>query len=127
MPSARRSIAGTSLALLAAATLAACGSDSAASEGSGESWTYTDGSGETVELDSRPTRIIAHAHAAAALMSFGIRPVGIYADTPIEEDPGLKDLDLEGIEILGETWGEVDVAKAAGVDPRPDSRLTTTD
>jgi iron complex transport system substrate-binding protein len=50
-------------------------------------------------------------------MSFGIRPVGIYTDTPIEDDPGLKDLDLDGIEILGEAWGEIDVEKAAELAP----------
>ena len=104
-------------ALLIATTVAACGSDSSASEDAGGPWKFTDGSGETVELESTPTRIIAHSHAAAALMSYGIRPVGIYADTPVEEDPGLDGLDLEGIEILGETWGEIDVEKAATLNP----------
>lgn len=104
-------------ALLAAMALTGCGSDSTVDEGSGGPWKFTDGSGKTVELDSTPTRIIAHGHAAAALMSFGIRPVGIYADTPVEEDPGLRDLDLEGIEILGESWGEIDVEKAATLNP----------
>ena len=117
MPSARRSAAAAALSILAAAAFAACGSDSAASEGSGGPWTYTDGSGKTVELASRPARIIAHGHAAAALLSFGIRPIGIYTDTPIEDDPGLKDLDLDGIEILGEAWGEIDVEKAAELAP----------
>jgi iron complex transport system substrate-binding protein len=109
----------TSTALLAGAlAIAGCGSDSDAADGdSGGRWTFTDGSGETVELDSRPERIIAHGHAAAALISFGIRPVGIYADTPVEEDPGLKDLDLSGIEIIGENWGEIDVEKAAALKP----------
>jgi iron complex transport system substrate-binding protein len=113
----RGAAAATAAALLIAMTAAACGSDSSASAGSGGPWEFTDGSGETVELETTPTRIIAHSHAAAALMSFGIRPIGIYADTPIEDDPGLKDLDLEGIEILGETWGEIDVAKAATLNP----------
>ena len=36
-------------------------------------WTFTDGSGEVVTADQRPSRIIAHAGEAAALMSFGIR------------------------------------------------------
>jgi iron complex transport system substrate-binding protein len=105
--------------LAAAGTLAACGSDASSGESGagGGPWSYTDGSGETVELESTPTRIIAHGHAAAALMSFGIKPVGIYADTPIEDDPGLKDLDLSGIEIIGETWGEIDVEKAAELRP----------
>jgi iron complex transport system substrate-binding protein len=117
VPTSRRSPITALAVLLAAAALAGCGADSAADEGSGGPWSFTDGSGKTVELDSTPTRIIAHGHAAAALMSFGIRPVGIYTDTPVEKDPGLKDLDLEGIEILGETWGEIDVEKAATLNP----------
>jgi iron complex transport system substrate-binding protein len=112
-----RGAAAATAALLIATTAAACGSDSSASEDAGRPWKFTDGSGETVELEPAPTRIIAHAHAAAALMSFGIRPVGIYADVPVKEDPGLEDLDLEGIEILGETWGEIDVEKAATLNP----------
>jgi len=105
------------LTLAAAVALGACGSDSTGGSGSSGAWTFEDGSGEVVELDEAPERIIAHGHAAAALMSFGIRPVGIYADTPVEEDPGLKDLDLSGIEILGETWGEIDVEEAAELSP----------
>jgi iron complex transport system substrate-binding protein len=105
------------LVLAAAIALAACGSESSGGEASSRGWQFEDGSGEIIELDSTPERIIAHGHAAAALISFGIRPVGIYADTPVEEDPGLKDLDLSGIEILGETWGEIDVEKAAELNP----------
>jgi iron complex transport system substrate-binding protein len=113
----RLSAASTLVALLAVLALAACGSESADEGGSSGAWTFKDGSGEVVELDSTPERIIAHGHAAAALMSFGIRPVGIYADMPVEEDPGLEGLDLSGIEILGETWGEIDVEKAAELNP----------
>jgi iron complex transport system substrate-binding protein len=105
------------MGLIAAAGIAACGSDSSAQGTAGGPWKFTDGSGEVVELEARPERIIAHGHAAASLIEFGIRPVGIYTDTPIEDDPGLKDLDLEGIEILGETWGEIDVEKAATLNP----------
>ena len=50
-------------------------------------------------------------------MSFGIRPVGIYADEAVKNDPNLKGLDLTGIEILGEEWGKIDVEKAAGLRP----------
>jgi iron complex transport system substrate-binding protein len=80
-------------------------------------WEWTDADGETVRLDEVPTRIIAHSGEAAALMSYGIRPVGIYADEPVKTDPNLQGLDLEGVEILGEEWGSIDVAKAATLDP----------
>jgi len=80
-------------------------------------WEWEDADGETVRLDEVPTRIIAHSGEAAALMSYGIRPVGIYADEATKTDPNLQGLDLEGIEILGEEWGSIDVAKAATLDP----------
>jgi iron complex transport system substrate-binding protein len=80
-------------------------------------WSFTDGSGKTVELDATPTRIIAHAYAAAALMEFGIKPVGVYADMPIKDDVGLRNVDFDGIEILGQEWGKIDVEKAATLQP----------
>jgi iron complex transport system substrate-binding protein len=103
------------LALLSAALLlTACGSSSDdAGSGSTGPWKFVDGSGKTVELDSRPTRIIAHAGEAAALMAYGIRPVGIYADESVKTEPNLQGLDLSGIEILGEEWGVIDVEKAS--------------
>jgi iron complex transport system substrate-binding protein len=100
--------------------LAGCGSeDSPADDAAAASgpWSFTDGSGEVVKADKAPTRIIAHAGEAAALMSFGIKPVGIYADEAVKTDPNLKSLDLTGIEILGEEWGKIDVEKAAALRP----------
>lgn len=116
------------LSFVAVASLAlglvACSSDvddasdaDAAAEQLEGPWEFTDGSGEVITLDEVPTRIIAHAGEAAALMSYGIRPVGIYASEPVETEPNLAGLDLEGIEILGEEWGSIDVAKAATLDP----------
>ncbi|GAA4455533.1 ABC transporter substrate-binding protein [Phytohabitans houttuyneae] len=104
------------------AVLAGCGDDSS---GGGDSaaaapagpWSFTDGSGQVVKADKTPTRIIAHAGEAAALMSFGIKPVGIFADESVKTDPNLKNLDLTGIEILGEEWGKIDVEKAAALRP----------
>jgi iron complex transport system substrate-binding protein len=104
--------------LSAGLLLTACGSaaDDTGSDSTGP-WKFTDGSGKTVELDHTPTRIIAHAGEAAALMTYGIRPVGIYADESVETDPNLEGLNLDGIEILGEEWGVIDVEKAAELDP----------
>ncbi|WP_083958663.1 ABC transporter substrate-binding protein [Herbidospora mongoliensis] len=84
---------------------------------SSSAWSFTDGSGKAVTAEKTPTRIIAHAGEAAALMSFGIKPVGIYADESIKTDANLKDLDLTGIEILGQEWGKIDVEKAAALRP----------
>jgi iron complex transport system substrate-binding protein len=116
-------VAATSLSL----ALTACSSD-VADSGEGEPasgasstpegpWSFTDGSGEVVELDEVPTRIIAHSAEAAALMSYGIKPVGIYGDEPVATDPNLQGLDLTGIEILGEEWGVIDVKLASTLDP----------
>jgi iron complex transport system substrate-binding protein len=113
--------------LAAGLVLSACGSDIDEGDDTAGSnpdvtvpegpWEFTDGSGEVVKLDETPTRIIAHAGEAAALMSYGIKPVGIYADESVKTDPNLKGLDLSGIEILGEEWGSIDVAKASTLNP----------
>jgi iron complex transport system substrate-binding protein len=81
------------------------------------SWTYADGSGNTVTVDHVPTRIIASQDAAAGLIPLGIRPVGIYVDSAVAEAKALEGLDLTGIEIIGEAWGEVSVEKAAALKP----------
>lgn len=80
-------------------------------------WTYTGGDGETVTLDEAPVRIIASQDAAAGLIPLGIRPVGIYADSNVADAKALQGLDLTGIEIIGQAWGEVDIEKAAALQP----------
>jgi iron complex transport system substrate-binding protein len=82
-----------------------------------QAWTYVDGTGQTVTLDAVPQRIIASQDAAAGLIPLGIRPVGIYADSPVAEAKALQGLDLTGIEIIGTTWGEVDIERAAALAP----------
>lgn len=82
-----------------------------------QAWTYTDASGQTVTLDAVPERIVMHQDAAAGLIPLGIRPVGIYADGAIADAKALQGLDLTGIEILGQTWGEVDIEKVAALQP----------
>lgn len=113
----RRAVAALG-ALLLAGTVAACGSSSDDKDDATDGpWSFKSGNGETVKLDKTPKRIIASGAEAAALISFGIRPVGLYAVGPIKDDPNLKDLDLSGITILSETWGDIDVEKAATLNP----------
>lgn len=114
-----RRLAAIGAVLIMVGALAACGSDSSSNSGTDAeaAWTYTDGAGKTVTLDERPSRIIAHAYSAAALMEFGIRPVAVYADGPIKDDVGLQGVDLSGIEVIGEEWGKIDVEKAAALNP----------
>jgi iron complex transport system substrate-binding protein len=80
-------------------------------------WSYVDGSGTETVLDEVPVRIVAHGSAASALIPLGIRPVGIYADAAVEEDLGLRDLDLTGIEIVGEEWGVINLEAVAALQP----------
>ena len=82
-----------------------------------EPWTYVDGAGETITLDTVPTRIIATEDAAAALIPLGIRPVGIIASTMPAESNALRGLDLTGIEMVGVAYNEIDIEKAAALQP----------
>ncbi|MFK3979551.1 ABC transporter substrate-binding protein [Micromonospora sp. NPDC050397] len=109
-------VAALSVALVG---LTGCGNESDSGDNAAASgpWSFTDGSGQVVKADKTPTRIIAHAGEAAALMSFGIKPVGVYADESVKTDPNLKNLDLTGVEILGDEWGKIDVEKAAALRP----------
>src|SRR5690554_4855059 len=104
------------LALVASAALTACGSSDDDSSGDA-AWSYTSGNGDVITLDHKPQRIIASAAEAAGLMQYGIKPVAIYLAQPIENEPGLKDLDLDGIEIIGKEWGKIDGEKAAQLKP----------
>lgn len=106
--------------LLVAATalvLAGCGAGSDKGGASGGGWTYTSGDGKTYTADKVPTRIIAQGEAAAALIAHGIRPVGIFLSQPLKDTKSLQGVDLDGIEIIGETWGTIDAEKAAALRP----------
>jgi iron complex transport system substrate-binding protein len=91
--------------------LAGCSSGTQDQTSTG-AWSYVSGDGKTYTKDKIPTRIVAHAYAAKALIGFGIKPVGIYADGPIADDVGLKGVDFSGVTILSEEWGKIDVEKA---------------
>lgn len=112
-----RLVAGTAAALLSLSVLAACGSDSGSDAASGDGWSYTSGDGKEYTADEVPTRILAQGEAAAALLSFGIKPVGMYLNEPLKDNKSLKNFDVSGIEIVGETWGQIDVEKAAALKP----------
>lgn len=116
-----RRVAAAVAAAVSLTAVAACGAAAEKGSTSAKSddgpWSYTSASGEVVKVDHRPERIIAHADEAAALMSYGIRPVGIYGNEKPEENKNLTDFDLTGITVLGTEWGEIDVEKAAALNP----------
>ena len=113
----RRAAAALS-ALLMAGTLTACGSTSSSDDdASGGPWSYTSGNGETVKLDTTPSGSSPARAEAAGLLAYGIRPVGIYVARTGRRRREPQNLDLTGIEIVGETWGEIDVEKVANLNP----------
>lgn len=109
-------------ALSAALLLGACGSGSATSDDSAASddskpWSYKSASGEVVKVDHLPTRIIAQSDVAPTLLSYGIKPVGIYGSEKPEDNRNLEGYDRSGITVLGTEWGDIDVEAAAGLRP----------
>ena len=111
------------VAAMAALVLTACGSIASDDGDAGKGWSYKSGDGKTYTADTTPKRIIAGPEAAAALLSHGIRPKGVFLNDKLENTKALKGFDMSGIEILGETWGEIDAEKAAAL--RPDLIVTT--
>jgi iron complex transport system substrate-binding protein len=94
------------------------GDDPGSNDGNAEPFSFTDDRGEEVTLDkSSDIRVVAHEDAANALMHFGIKPVGIFGGAPLEDNPQLGDLDVSGIESLGEVWGEIDLEKLGTLQP----------
>ncbi|MBF4462598.1 ABC transporter substrate-binding protein [Rathayibacter sp. VKM Ac-2879] len=91
--------------------------DAASSSASGAPFTYTDARGETVDLDTTPTKIVMSEQAAAALIPYGIRPVGVWGSSAPEASGVLAGLDLTGIETLGVTYGDVNVDKLVSLEP----------
>ena len=116
-----RAAAAAAAAMFSLAALTACGSsakgDAASEKADDGPWSYASANGETVKVDHTPVRIIAHSDEDAALMSYGIKPVGIYGNEKPEDNKNLVGHDLSGIAVLGTEWGEVDVEKAAALNP----------
>ena len=111
------------VAVMAALVLTACGTDPSDDGGEEKGWSYKSGDGKTYTAEKTPTRIIAQGEAAAALMSFGIKPKAVFLNDKLENVKALAGVDMSGIEIIGETWGEIDAEKAAAI--RPDLIVTT--
>ena len=71
-------------------------------------------------LPDVPKRIVAHANVAAGLIPLGIRPVGIYVDGPVKDDPSLRATSQKLYDQTKQSYGEMiqrmDSA-AASMDP----------
>ena len=103
--------------VLATSVLAACGSSADNSKAKSGPWEIQSGNGKTVSTPTTPTRIIAQSDAAASLLAYGIKPVGIFGNENPKDNKNLKGYDLSGIAVLGTEWGEINVEKAATLKP----------
>jgi iron complex transport system substrate-binding protein len=120
--SRRQALAAASvIALLPTRALAAWqdAGTPAASDADGE-WTFTDDAGVTITLPQRPGRVVAYLPLAASLWEFGVRPVGVYGTTRRPDgtpEVYAGDVDLDAVEAIGETYGELDLEKLVALQP----------
>ena len=118
----RKSLAASLAAVLAAVTLAACGSsDDSGAEGP---WTFTDDLGTKIELDAVPERIVAQSSVAAALTQLGLGDKIVGTFGPLKNAAGDVDSQAAGLDPTkvedvtgGGEYGDIDLEKLAGLEP----------
>ncbi|MDT0274597.1 ABC transporter substrate-binding protein [Blastococcus goldschmidtiae] len=106
--------------------LSACsgGDDGDESSGaSGEGWSFTDDLGTTVELDEAPDRVAGINDVMSSLWNYGIEPVATFGQTSTADDVAFEGRDLSDVEILGESYGDIDLEQLAAA--APDVIVTT--
>jgi iron complex transport system substrate-binding protein len=88
-------------------------------DASGE-WTYIDDAGVTITRPGRPERVVAYLPLAAAFWDYGLRPTGYYG-TALRPDGAhevfVGNIDLDAVESIGETYGEMDLEKLVALKP----------
>ena len=113
----RRLLCG--LLALTVVSVSACssdgGGDTAAASESG--WEFTDDLGNTVTLDEAPTRVAGLNDVLSSLWNYGIEPVAAWGQTSIEDDVAFESKDLSGVEIVGTSYGQIDLEQLAAADP----------
>jgi iron complex transport system substrate-binding protein len=119
----RRLLGG--LLALAVVGVSACSSDDGGDDAaaSGESWSFTDDLGNTVELDSAPERIAGINDVMSSLWNYGVEPVATFGQTSTADDVAFEGRDLSDVEILGESYGDIDLEQLAAA--APDVIITT--
>ncbi|SNS03691.1 iron complex transport system substrate-binding protein [Geodermatophilus saharensis] len=110
---------GASLALttLLAASACAPSEDTRAAAAPGGGWSFTDDVGTTVELDARPERVAGLNDVVSSLWNLGIEPVATFGQTSAADDVQFEGRDLSGVEIVGESYGAIDLEALAAADP----------
>jgi iron complex transport system substrate-binding protein len=112
-----RRLTGGILALGLAAGVSACGTDAATDTAAAESgWEFTDDLGTTIALDEVPTRVAGLNDVLSSLWNYGIEPVASWGQTSIEDDVAFEGKDLSGVEIVGTSYGQIDL-EALAADP----------
>ncbi|MFC5677568.1 ABC transporter substrate-binding protein [Aeromicrobium endophyticum] len=116
-----RKLVGALAAVAAMAVLTACGSSESDASGGGP-WTFTDGRGEKISLDSAPTRVVAQSSIAAALADLGVEVVGTFGPLKLPDgsvDPQAAGLDPATVTDVtgGGEYGTLDLEKLAELEP----------
>lgn len=111
----RRGLLAGGGALGLTGALAACGGDADEAddqaEGSGP-WSFEDDQPVKVDLDDRPTKIVAYTGMAAALYDFGVEVPAVFGPTTNQDGTPTTqagNLPVDELEVFGNVWGEFDV------------------
>ena len=106
------------LLALTVVSIGACSSDADdASTASDSGWEFTDDLGNTVTLEEAPTRVAGLNDVLSSLWNYGIEPVAAWGQTSIEDDVAFEDKDLDGVGIVGTSYGQIDLEQLAAADP----------
>lgn len=116
-----RRLTGGLLALGVTVGVSACGDDAtteatapAAADGG---WEFTDDMGNTVELDAAPERVAGLNDVVSSLWNYGVEPVATFGQTSTADDVAFEGKDLSEVEIVGESYGQIDLEQLAAADP----------
>lgn len=117
----RRLIGG--LLALTVVSVGACSGDGASADDEGGTsaseggWEFTDDLGNTVELDAVPERIAGLNDVISSLWNYGIEPVASWGQTSAEDDVAFEGKDLSDLEIVGTSYGQIDLEALAAAEP----------
>ena len=114
-----RRLAGAALTLAALVATAGCSGESAENTAAAEEggWSFTDDLGTTVELDATPTRVAGLNDVIASLWNYGVEPVAGFGQTSAADDVAFEGRDLADLEVVGESYGQIDLERLAAADP----------
>ncbi|WP_205323697.1 ABC transporter substrate-binding protein [Glycomyces sp. YM15] len=120
----RRGLFAASGGLGAASLLAACGAGGDEAEGTGGasgSFSFLDERDQQeVRLASVPGTVVAFTGLAAALYDYGVEVAAVFGPTTLADgSPDIQAgrMPVEGLQVLGNAWGEFDMERFAQLNP----------